>query len=99
MFECLNCFLLFFLKNEKLLEVKRAHIEQRKQETENEFDAECTFKPKLNGFKFTNLPSFEERNRAWLANREQQIELKRKLDENRDLEGCTFHPEIVYFKP
>lgn len=64
---------------------------------ETEADEECTFKPKTNtNFQLNQFMTFDDRNKAWLAHREQLRELKLKQDENRGLEECTFRPHIVF---
>lgn len=59
-------------------------------------DEECTFKPKTNPRPaYKKLLPFEERNKLWISQKTETIEKMKKKDEDKDLRGCTFHPDIV----
>jgi len=64
-------------------------------------ESECTFKPMMELTKDSKFgkkaeeTSFLERTRLWAQQKKEKIEQFRIKDLDKDLVGCTFHPQIV----
>lgn len=70
-------------------------MNEKKAEEEN--DPECTFIPKINRkYPVDSTVSFIERSRLWKQQKDQRLNEIRKQDENKDLKGCTFQPNLVF---
>ena len=65
---------------------------------ERQNDINCTFKPQLfsnnqhYNNKFDKDANVIDRNKIWLEQKESKLKKIRKIDENKDLEECTFQP-------
>ncbi|KAL0023136.1 hypothetical protein WJX77_005599 [Trebouxia sp. C0004] len=66
-----------------------------RQREELEF-AMCTFAPKLNKRPLSEewAGSVIERSQAWQARRDQKVHEARDQDADKDLQGCTFWPDV-----
>ena len=68
--------------------------EAKRKEIEN--DPELTFKPKLtSSYKMSS--NFHERNKIWSDTKKEKIENKKRNDQDKDLEHCTFQPSVFIF--
>lgn len=84
-------------KNEVQRET-REYIRKTAKESE-EVDPECTFQPKISlnsqriGKREQNIDFFE-RNNLWHEQKQKKLEEVRKGNEDKDLVGCTFQPNM-----
>ena len=77
--------------------IKKNLEEEKKQNSESE----CTFKPMMELTKDSKFGkkaeevTFLERTKQWAQQKKEKIEQTRIKDLDKDLVGCTFHPQIV----
>ena len=84
--------------NKKQLEVKRM-VEEYKQEQESRLDDECTFQPKINKktrelYNDSETGTLYQKNLKWEREKEKKLRKRMEIKQERDLEGCTFQPNL-----
>ena len=84
--------------NKKQLEVKRM-VEEYKKEEDRKLDAECTFQPKINKktrelYNDNDTGNLYQKNLKWEREKEKKLKKRMEMKKERDLEGCTFRPNI-----
>lgn len=63
------------------------------KEKEKTNDPNLTFHPKLH--KNVKMSSnFQQRNKIWTDMKKEKIENKKRNDQDKDLDHCTFHPIV-----
>lgn len=74
-------------------------IEIEKEALENN---ECTFQPQLNTNAYNNQREYKngitDRSRLWIERKEKKIEKEREVANDRELEQCTFQPNVVKYQ-
>ena len=80
-------------KQREIKEIMKKNLDEERQN-----DINCTFKPQIfsnnqhYNMKFDKDATVIDRNKIWLEQKESKLKKIRKIDENKDLEECTFQP-------
>jgi len=86
-----------YLMKEKYNMDREARIRQKEEEEAN--NKECTFHPQISSNSYRmyrdNSTEFAERAKNWKHNKERKLDKEREYRFDKEMENCTFQPEVV----